>query len=247
MKAKKRIHKIQKYYVINNMAAPTKKKVKTARATTATGDAVKEDGVKRHGGAKGGRKLDKVPATIVLTERQDDVEDETATSKRAASASEAKKVIAGKQSVAKKPGRQPPHCQVEETLDEKTESGDELDVDEELEEKTVKSSTENGYDKKDWNTEDHSKKMVMSRDTRRTVVKTFVKTTLFKGVKFLVHESQMKWDYVNFAVPIMDHMGIEGANQRMQMWAELKNDAKKALHERRATVNGSIKGVVVGK
>jgi hypothetical protein len=42
-------------------------------------------------------------------------------------------------------------------------------------------------------------------------------------------------------------MGVEGANQRMQMWAELKNDAKKALHERRATVNGSIKGVVVGK
>jgi hypothetical protein len=75
MKAKNRIHKIQKYYVINNMAAPTKKKVKTARATTATGDAVKEDGVKRHGGAKGGRKLDKVPATIVLTERQDDVEE----------------------------------------------------------------------------------------------------------------------------------------------------------------------------
>ena len=79
------------------------------------------------------------------------------------------------------------------------------------------------------------------------MIKTFVKTTLFKGVKFLVHESQMAWDYKNFAGPILDYMGIDDVNQRMNVWAEYKNEAKKALHEQRATVNGMIKNAVVGK
>jgi hypothetical protein len=98
-----------------------------------------------------------------------------------------------------------------------------------------------------WRPEEHKEMVAASDVQRKAMIKSFVKTTLFKTTKFLVHEKQMEWDSEILAVPILNELGVEGEERRKQMWAEYKLDAKRALHERRATVNGSIKVAVIGK
>jgi len=83
---------------------------------------------------------------------------------------------------------------------------------------------------------------------RKEAVFTFVKDTLFHKVKFIVNDQQTSWNFPNFAVPIMDDLIGKSANDKKRefFWEQIKSDAKKALQERRATVNGAIKNAVVG-
>jgi hypothetical protein len=98
-----------------------------------------------------------------------------------------------------------------------------------------------------WMPDGHKEMVAASDEQRKTMIKSFVKTKLFKTTKFLVHEKQMEWDSEIFAVPILDELGVEDEERRKQMWERYKVDAKKALHKRRATVNGSIKNAVIGE
>ena len=92
------------------------------------------------------------------------------------------------------------------------------------------------------------RKMVIN-DNMRTILKSYVRSHLFQGVKFITNEQQMDVDFPMIAVPILKHMGYGKSDSRTKrrVWDELKADTKKALQERRATVNAAIKVVVVSK
>ena len=81
-----------------------------------------------------------------------------------------------------------------------------------------------------------------------TLVRGFVKGTLFRKVKFIITDKQMEWDFESFAKPIMDYMGMPGEDpNREAVWGQWKKHAKKALDERRNTVNLAVKESVQGK
>ena len=81
---------------------------------------------------------------------------------------------------------------------------------------------------------------------RKMIVKQFVRDKVFPKVKFLTSENEMSWDFEPFAGSIMTHLGIEPKQHRTQ-WEKLKNDAKKSVQERRASINAAIKTAVKGK
>ena len=92
----------------------------------------------------------------------------------------------------------------------------------------------------------HEQMTAMTKEQIKGVVKNYVKTELFKIIKFIINQVEMTSTFSHFAVPIMNKMGIKGNEMREQWWIENKLHAKKALQERRATVTGSIKITVKG-
>jgi hypothetical protein len=84
---------------------------------------------------------------------------------------------------------------------------------------------------------------------RRNMIKGYVKDTLFKKVKFIVSDKQMEWDFKSFAVPILNFMGVsdEDDDVKKRLWNDFKLDAKKALQEKRASINGAVKSAIVCK
>ncbi len=84
---------------------------------------------------------------------------------------------------------------------------------------------------------------------RRNMIKGYVKDTLFKKVKFIVSDKQMECDFKSFAVPILNFMGVsdEDDDVKKRLWNNFKLDAKKALQEKRASINGAVKSAIVCK
>jgi hypothetical protein len=91
----------------------------------------------------------------------------------------------------------------------------------------------------------HERMVGLSRDKRKQLVKAFVKDTLFHTIKFLSSEKEMHYEYAHFADPIMKHMGVN-KDERERWWEENKQDAKKAMAERRASITGAMKQTVKG-
>jgi hypothetical protein len=81
----------------------------------------------------------------------------------------------------------------------------------------------------------------------RAEVKSIVKFTMFRTVKFLLTDAQLAWNNPQFAKPIMDRLGLEGDVNRMRTWSDCKQIANFALRERRAAVNAAVKHGVIGK
>ena len=95
-----------------------------------------------------------------------------------------------------------------------------------------------------------TKRKMVINDNMRTILKSYVRSHLFQGVKFITNELQMDVDFPMIAVPILKQMGYGKSDSRTKrrVWDELKADTtKKALQERRAMVNAAIKVVVVSK
>ena len=81
----------------------------------------------------------------------------------------------------------------------------------------------------------------------RAEVKTIVKLTMFRTVKFLLTDAQLAWNNPQFAMQIMDRLGVEGDLNRQRTWSECKQVANFSLRERRAAVNAAVKHGVIGK
>jgi len=88
--------------------------------------------------------------------------------------------------------------------------------------------------------------VIACKKARWQSIRAFVKTHLFKRVKFVTKESELSWTFPHFAVPILDHLRVNGSVAREKAWEEYQSYAVKALCERRATINGAIKRVVIG-
>jgi len=89
----------------------------------------------------------------------------------------------------------------------------------------------------------------LQKTQKRDSVFAFVKDTMFHRVKFLTNDRQLQWNFQSFAVPILDYVVGKDTSEktRQNYWDHIKDNAKKALQERRATVNGSVKLAIVGK
>jgi hypothetical protein len=87
--------------------------------------------------------------------------------------------------------------------------------------------------------------------TRDDTVKTIVKDTLFRKVKFVVEEEHLRWDFKSFATPILEGIMKDIATatdaDKQAVWEDVMPIARKALNSRRTSVNGSVKDAVVGE
>jgi hypothetical protein len=88
--------------------------------------------------------------------------------------------------------------------------------------------------------------MILTRDKRQTVIKQYVKVTVFHIIKFINNESELHWQFPIFAVKIMDHLAIP-KEKREVWWENNKKDARKAMHERRSSITGAMKATAQGK
>lgn len=90
--------------------------------------------------------------------------------------------------------------------------------------------------------------MITCKKVKWQAVSAFIKSQLFKRVKFVTKEKELSWNFPHFAVPILDHMGVKSNERREKAWEyEYRDYAVKALNERRSSINGAIKRIVIGK
>jgi hypothetical protein len=90
----------------------------------------------------------------------------------------------------------------------------------------------------------------LQKKQRLDSVKGYVKDTLFRKVKFVVEDEHLSWDFDMFAVPILKHLlGAADVDneKRKTLWSEIMPVARKALQDRRSSVNGAVKAAVVGE
>ena len=79
------------------------------------------------------------------------------------------------------------------------------------------------------------------------LIKGYVKETLFKDVKFCSSARHQHWNFDCIARPIMDYLKVPNEPKtRQRTWDEYFIYVKKALNERRNTINGSVKDAVKG-
>jgi hypothetical protein len=87
-------------------------------------------------------------------------------------------------------------------------------------------------------------KMCLKKTKER--LKTFVKTELFRKVKFIREDIELDYNNKFYASAIMNHMGVP-KSEREKWWSEYKVVARQALSEKRASICASIKAVFKGK
>jgi hypothetical protein len=98
-------------------------------------------------------------------------------------------------------------------------------------------------------TTDHSAVMNdAAKKVTRDDIRICVKEKIFKTIKFLPGDNFLEWDYPDFGKKLMDRLGIEKTETvRKLWWKDNVDTAKKAMAEKRASLNQTVKAVVMGK
>ena len=92
----------------------------------------------------------------------------------------------------------------------------------------------------------HKEMVKLSLKKTKERIKTFVKTELFRKVKFIREEIELDFANTFYAGAIMSHMGVD-MRERESWWTEYKVIARQALSEKRATICASVKLMFKGK
>jgi hypothetical protein len=80
----------------------------------------------------------------------------------------------------------------------------------------------------------------------RSTINEFVKDHLFRKVKFITNDSQLRWDFEFIAGAVMEELDIDDS-VKFSWWKNHQGFVTKALNAKRASVNQSIKETVIGK
>jgi hypothetical protein len=80
----------------------------------------------------------------------------------------------------------------------------------------------------------------------RSNINEFVKDHLFRKVKFITNDSQLRWDFEFITGAVMEELDIDDS-VRFTWWKNHQGFVTKALNAKRASVNQSIKETVIGK